>query len=542
MRFNLTIGRRLALGFGFIILSIVLYSFFTYMKLSENRNLNQRNSKIFIPSIIELKDLQKHVTQMNTIMTEWLDYNLEQYEADKIYTFLEEAHRIYYDDLKPQLSDLQVQWDEGSDSLFTNVSFAIDTMISWQKKVMVAYADRSSADITELDLMRNDYKSTMAETGERSNRVARINESGGIGTVIKELTKTSKILSATLNDSAGLLQVLVLVLGIILLVVGFFIAFYTYRSIVNPINNLKGILLSMGRGVLPKDEIPARSDEIGEMSAALNNLIKGLKDTSDFSKRIGEGQFDSEYTPLSSEDILGNSLLIMRENLSKVAEEDRKRSWSTEGLARFGEILRRNNDDLKGLTEGLIFELVKYLDANQGAVFVLGEDEEDAYMSIASCYAWDRHKYLEQKIRIGDGLVGQAWQEKSTFYLTDVPENYISITSGLGEASPTSILIVPMIMNEEIYGVIELASFHEMPSYKIEFVEKLAETTAATISTVKINEQTKTLLAQTQEASEQLRAQEEELRQNQEEMMATQEEMQRNLDEAHQEIEKLKKK
>ncbi len=545
MRFNLTIGRRLAYGFGFIIVSIVAYSIFTYFRLNENRNLNQKNSEVYIPSIIQLKDLQKHVTSMNTVMTSWLDHNLRQYEADNIYSDLEELHRICNERLRPRLDVLTKEWDEVSDSLYKQVSSTIDSMVIWQKKVMLKYASRPDDDMemkAELNLIRNDYESSVGATGERMARVESINEEGGIGTIIGNLTQTSRKLSNNLNDSAVLLQMLVGILGGVLLVVGFLIALFTYRSIVRPINDLKSILLSMGKGVLPENEIQERNDEIGEMSAALNSLIRGLKDTSNFSKKIGEGEFNSEYKPLSKDDILGNSLLVMRDNLSKVAEEDKKRSWSTEGLARFGEILRRNNDDLKSLTEDLIFELVKYLNANQGAVFVLNEDEDGRFMTIASCYAWDRHKYLEQRVELGDGLVGQAWQEKSTFYITDVPQDYINITSGLGKATPTSILIVPLIMNEEIYGIIELASFHEIEPHQIEFVEKLAENTAATISTVKVNEQTKLLLEQTQEASEQLRAQEEELRQNQEEMMATQEEMQRNLDEAHEEIARLKKK
>ncbi len=152
---------------------------------------------------------------------------------------------------------------------------------------------------------------------------------------------------------------------------------------------------------------------------------------------------------------------------------------------------------------------------------------EETYMTLEACYAWDREKYVEQKIYQGEGLAGQAWLEKDTLYITDVPQDYITIVSGLGEANPTSILIVPLMVNEEVYGVVEMASFDEYQPHEVEFMKKIAESIAATISTARINSKTQKLLNESTQMTEQMQAQEEEMRQNMEELQATQEEMDR---------------
>jgi PAS domain S-box-containing protein len=138
---------------------------------------------------------------------------------------------------------------------------------------------------------------------------------------------------------------------------------------------------------------------------------------------------------------------------------------------------------------------------------------------------------LDKRVDVGQGLVGQSYQEQRTIYLKQIPQNYVSITSGLGGANPTAILIVPLKVNESVEGVMELASFKEYQPFEIEFVEKVGEIIASTISNARINTHTRKLLEESQQHSEELRAQEEEMRQNMEEMQATQEQLHRQTDE-----------
>jgi HAMP domain-containing protein len=334
-----------------------------------------------------------------------------------------------------------------------------------------------------------------------------------------------------LSESSAYLINITGILGAIIIILGLLSAYFIMRSITRPINYIKDVVVKLGRGELVDDDKKKifSNDEIGEMVVATDNLVTGLKATSVFAENIGSGKYDSQFAPLSDHDVLGNSLLRMRDSLARIAEDDKKRNWTTEGVAKFGEILRSNNSDVQKLSDEIIGNLVKYLKANQGALYLIDEADatDEKTMSMISCYAWEKKKFVNQKIHKGEGLAGQSWQEKDIIYLTDVPQNYIKIVSGLGDANPTSILIVPLKVNDEIYGVIEIASFHLMADHEIEFVKKIAESIASTISTVKINERTQKLLTESQQMTEEMRAQEEEMRQNMEELQATQEGMKR---------------
>ena len=230
--------------------------------------------------------------------------------------------------------------------------------------------------------------------------------------------------------------------------------------------------------------------------------------------------------------MLGKSLIDMRDSLKnanseneKRKVEDEKRTWSNEGLAKFADILRQNNNDFQLLCDEVIKNLVKYIEANQGGVFLWNEEEKnDQYFELVSTYAWDRKKYVTKRLEKGEGLVGACAMEKETIFLTDVPSNYVAISSGLGSSNPRCVILVPLKFENSVLGVIEMASFNVIQKYQIEFLEKVSESIASTILAVRINARTKALLEQSQQQAEEMSAQEEEMRQNMEELQATQEE------------------
>ncbi len=229
------------------------------------------------------------------------------------------------------------------------------------------------------------------------------------------------------------------------------------------------------------------------------------------------------------------------ERLKASQDEEHKRNWANEGLARFGETLRSSNKDIETLSDALMSNLVKYMNFNQGALFVLQNEKGETFLELMSCYAYQRKKYLDKKIDMGKGLLAQAVIEQKTILLQEVPDEYVNITSGVGAARPKSLLVVPMMVNGEAYGALELAAFEPIEEYQVSFIEKLSESIASNLSSAKTNSMTQGLLQNAQELTEQMREQEEEMRQNMEELQATHEEMERNQKEIERTIEEEKK-
>lgn len=348
---------------------------------------------------------------------------------------------------------------------------------------------------------------------------------------------------ADLNSQIGQMIFFIIALAAIILAVGLTVSIYFSKALTNAILQIKDKLEQLAEGRKVEQVIVDRKDEIGSMTQSLNAVVLGLTSYTNFAKEIGVGNLTQEFTPLSKEDILGNELLEMRDNLKKAADEKSIRDWANEGMASLGDVLRRNNSDTKELAHEIIKELVKYLGVNQAALFIIeeGNGPEDQWLELTAAYAYDRKKFLKKRVDIGEGMVGQCVLERATLHLREVPQEYVTITSGLGEAVPRTLLIVPLLYNESAYGVLEMASFKVFRDHEIAFIEKIAQSIASTVATVQINERTKRLLEQSQQMSEEMKAQEEELRQNQEELQATSEQMRRRQVELEKENERLKR-
>ena len=523
--FRLTIGTKILGSFLILILLFVGIVSLIFWKGNVIDNVAKSSRDNYRPSQEAIREFVLLVTRSKMLVTNWvyLSTNEEDKRALKVLQDTE------FPALEGKLKKLMTTWESDSQRMWMDTVFLrFDELVDVQKNSI-------QASLQSFESYEDGMVKLLAEDAIGSQVIPRTAQL--IELLDKISSEQNKVTTQSDNEVMGSITSLknfTLILGGLIVLIALGSAIFLMRSITKPVNFLKNIVVKLGKGELVEEkQAKFSNDEIGEMAYAMDNLVTGLRATTTFAENIGSGNYQSNFKPLSEHDVLGNALINMRDNLSKVAEDDKKRNWATEGQATFGEILRTNTNDIIKLSDEIIANLVKYLKANQGGLYIIDDAEEsgEATMSMKSCYAWDKKKFLNNKLHIGEGLAGQAWQEGDTVYLTEVPQNYIKITSGLGDANPTSVLIVPLKVNDQIFGVVEVASFSFFKDFEIEFVQKIAESIASTISSVKINARTQRLLEESQQMTEQMRAQEEEMRQNMEELQATQEEMQRSQSE-----------
>lgn len=314
------------------------------------------------------------------------------------------------------------------------------------------------------------------------------------------------------------------------------------RPIFEPMQDIQAKAAEISEGNLSVKFDNLRNNIVlKELIGGFEKIIDKFKNTMSQVEGISSRQILTELPLNSKSDDVGLALNKIITQIRVIDEDEKRRTWHNEGLAKFANVLRINNHNESALYDDIIKELVRYLDANQGAMFIIeGAEENDEHLSMKSCYAYNRKKFLQMRVNYGQGLTGSCWAEAESIHLTEVPENYVQITSGLGDAPPTSILIVPIKFNDKVQGILEIAGFCEFKDYQKNFTESIAENIGSAIHNMKTNIKTLSLLQKSQEMTEELRAQEEEMRQNMEELQATQEEMSRMSENLQKELEELK--
>lgn len=272
-------------------------------------------------------------------------------------------------------------------------------------------------------------------------------------------------------------------------------------------------------------------NEFTEISGSLNVFLDKQDEKIRYLKTIGEGTESDDYIP-DKNDIIGNEIKIMAERLKKIQieennrqTEEQKRNWNAEGVAQFAELLRSERENVKELSFLIVQKLVTYLNVEMGTIFLTSDSEGDEKkLDTIAAYAYDRRKYINKSFRFGEGLPGTCALEKEKIYINEVPEEYSDVISGVGRAKPKYVLLVPLKIEDEIFGILELASFRGLEEHELEFLDQLAESIASTLLAVKTNERTASLLRQSQDQADKLLRQEEDMKINMNELEKAQEE------------------
>ncbi len=261
------------------------------------------------------------------------------------------------------------------------------------------------------------------------------------------------------------------VVAIALLAVGSFLALAVNmrRTVRQSLRQVSEQLGQLAKGGLSRpSELP--SNELAPVLQAGNRLNEHLQAAAQFAQAVGEGHFGAPFVPAGPHDALGHALLTMKDRLQLAAQADQQRQWASEGLQACAHLIGQHRTNPAELAKRWLAAVVAHLEANQAALFFCHEAE--ARLILAASYAYGRHKVGEMHLAPGQGLVGQVFLEKESQLFAHVPPTYARIRSGLGEAGPQHLLIVPLLANQMAVGVVELASFVAFEPQQVAWLEQ----------------------------------------------------------------------
>ncbi len=311
------------------------------------------------------------------------------------------------------------------------------------------------------------------------------------------------------------------------------------RNITNPLTKITEILNRLAKGHIDENMRIQfdTGDEIQEMAEALDHSIEALTQKTEFATHIGAGQYDVEYNAAGKDDLLGNALIAMQKNLKKYTDTTEKNNWLQSSAVKLGDVLR-GEKTLNQLSSEILSLLGEITDLKIGAVYYKTDKD---MLEMVGAFCFDTRRSSSLQFKIGEGIIGQAVVEKRPLVFEDVPEDYMLIQSGLGKSSMKQILIIPLVLNNEVIGVLELGYTNTINKLEKEFMENMNESLAIGFNSIKVKDEMNKLLKKTLEQAEALQLQQVELQQQNEELTVQQDELKKSNQELETKSIKLKK-
>jgi len=260
------------------------------------------------------------------------------------------------------------------------------------------------------------------------------------------------------------------------------------------------------------------TENVNQLAANLTTQVRAISEVAsavtkgDLTRTIGvEAKGEVEA--------LKDTINQMISNLKATTLRNQEQDWLKSNLAKFTQMLQ-GQKELNSVTKRILSELAQVVNAQHGLFYIMEQQENfmDSKLKLIAAYAFRKRKDVSNEFAMGEGLVGQCALEKERILLTNVPNNYIQIGSGLGEATPVNILVLPVLFEGNLKAVIELASFDSFSQTHQDFLEGLTESIGIVLNTIETNSRTEDLLAQSQSLAGELKSQQEVLRKTNEEL------------------------
>ncbi|WP_026732095.1 HAMP domain-containing protein [Fischerella sp. PCC 9605] len=252
------------------------------------------------------------------------------------------------------------------------------------------------------------------------------------------------------------------------------------------------------------------TDNVNELAATLTTQLRAIAEVA---TAVTKGDLTRSISveALGEVAILKDNINQMIANLRETTQKNTEQDWLKTNLAKFTRMLQGQRD-LETVSKLILSELAPLVGAAHGVFYIMENAESQPYLKLLSSYAYRERKHLANRFHLGEGLVGQCALEKERILLTEVPHDYIKISSGLGEATPVNDVVLPVLFEGQVTAVIELASFRRFSEIHLTFFDQLTESIAIVLNTIAASMRTEELLKQSQSLAEELQSQQNELR------------------------------
>src|SRR5256886_7674118 len=266
------------------------------------------------------------------------------------------------------------------------------------------------------------------------------------------------------------------------------------------------------------------TDNVNTLAGALTTQLRAIAEVT---TAVTNGDLTREINVEARGEVeeLRDNINQMITNLRVTTEVNAQQNGLNTTMARFGGMLQGQRD-LKQVSRLIMSELTPLVGAQHGAFFIAeAEPDSEPQLRLVASYAYKRRKGIANVFGLGEGLVGQAALEWKVILITQAPEDYITIGSGLGEAAPVNIVVLPVLFEDQVMAVIEMASFTRFSDAHLTFLEQLSETLGVVLNTIVATMRTEELLQQSQGLTFELKSQSEELQSQRDELERTNQEL-----------------
>ena len=276
--------------------------------------------------------------------------------------------------------------------------------------------------------------------------------------------------------------------------------------------------LSLGELTEP---IPLTETFSINLAKLVNKLIERNKTIYKIAEAFKSGNYDVEVKPASPNDALFNDLIIIKQNLIKakqtqleIERQEKIRSWRNQGLEKIIALLSFGDKDIKQWAFDILRTLVDYIQGFQGGFYIISEENNEKFFELLTCYAFNEEKIIHKKFPVYSGIFAKIYKDHKLLYIQNIPEEYYPINTVLGEVSPKSLILLPLIYQTELIGAVEIDFLTpEIEEFKLNFLEEISAHISSSITSWKISQETNKLLTRYEKQTEELQEKEKSLEQ-----------------------------